>query len=213
MEISWVGHSCFRIKGKEAVVITDPCHPSIGYSLGKLRADIVTLSHFHPGHSYIEAVEGEFKQIQAPGEYELKGVFITGIAAFHDNSRGSERGKNTIYVFEIDGVTLCHLGDIGHSPVSSGEEEMNDIGVLFLPVGGVSTINSSMAAEIVRNLAPKIVIPMHYKTPALVRDLEPVDTFLKKLGIKEITSQPRLSVNRSTLPASTQVVILNYLRQ
>jgi L-ascorbate metabolism protein UlaG (beta-lactamase superfamily) len=128
LDITWLGHSCFRIKGKEAVVITDPCHPSSGYPLGKLRADIVTLSHFHPGHSYLEAVEGEFKQIKGPGEYEIKGVFITGIATFHDNSQGSERGKNNVFLLEIDGVTLCHLGDIGHLLSSDIEGMMGDIG-------------------------------------------------------------------------------------
>ena len=213
MDITWLGHSCFRIKGKEAVVVTDPCHPSLGYPVGKLRADIVTLSHFHPGHSYVEAVEGEFKEIKGPGEYELKGVFITGIATFHDSSQGSERGKNNVYLLEIDGVTLCHLGDIGHSLSSDVEEQIGDVGVLFIPVGGTNTIDSSKAGDIVRNLSPKIVIPMHYKTPALARDLETVDKFLKKMGIKEVASQPKLSVNRSTLPPTTQVVILNYPHQ
>lgn len=213
MDITWLGHSCFRIKGKEAVVVTDPCNPSLGYPVGKLRADIVTVSHFHPGHSYIEAVEGEFKEIKGPGEYELKGVFITGIATFHDNSQGSERGKNNVYLLEIDGVTLCHLGDIGHSLSSDVEEQIGDVGVLFIPVGGLNTIDSSTAGDIVRNLSPKIVIPMHYKTPALARDLETVDKFLKKMGIKEVASQPKLSVNRSTLPPTTQVVILNYPHQ
>ncbi len=213
MDITWLGHSCFRIKGKEAVVVTDPCNPSLGYPLGKLRADIVTISHSHPGHSYIEAIEGEFKEIKGPGEYEMKGVFVTGIATFHDKSQGSERGRNTSYLLEIDGVTLCHLGDIGHAPTSAIEEELGDIGVLFLPVGGVNTIDSVVAAEIVRSLAPKVVIPMHYKTPALTKELDPLDKFLKQMGLKEITSQPRFSVNRSTLPPSTQVVVLSYPHQ
>ncbi len=213
MDITWLGHSCFRIKGKEAIVITDPCHPSLGYPLGKLRADIVTLSHSHNGHSYVEAVEGEFREIKGPGEYELKGVFITGIATFHDSSQGSERGKNNVYLMEIDGVTLCHLGDIGHFLSSDIEGQIGDIGVLFIPVGGMTTIDGAMAGDIVRNLSPKIVIPMHYKTPVLARELEPVDKFLKKMGIKEVASQPKLSVNRSTLPLSTQVVILNYPHQ
>lgn len=210
MEITWLGHSCFRIKGKEAIVITDPCHPSLGYSLGKLQADIVTLSHFHPGHCYTEAITSQFKEIKGPGEYELKGTFITGIATFHDADRGEKLGKNTVYLVEMEGMTLCHLGDIGHLPASELIEAIGDIDVLFLPVGGVSTIDGSTAAEIVRHLTPKTVIPMHYKTPALVRDLEPVDKFLKELGVKETVSQPKLSINRSTLPASTQVIILDY---
>ncbi|MBL7209915.1 MAG: MBL fold metallo-hydrolase [Dehalococcoidia bacterium] len=210
MEITWLGHSCFRVKGKDAIVISDPCHPSLGYTLGKIQADVVTVSHFHPGHSYSEAITSEFKEIRGPGEYELKGIFITGIATFHDSDRGEKLGKNTVYVLEMDGVTLCHLGDLGHLPASQLMEAIGDVDVLFLPVGGVSTIAGSTAAEIVRHLSPKIVIPMHYKTSAEVKDLQPVDRFLKELGIKEMVSQPKLSVNRSTLPTSTQVTILDY---
>ena len=210
MDITWLGHSCFRIKGKEAIVITDPCDPSLGYPLSKLRSDIVTVSHSHPGHSYVEAIEGEFKEIRGPGEYEIKGVFVTGIATYHDDSKGSERGKNTVYLIEIEGVTLCHLGDIGHALSSDMEEQIGDVGVLFLPVGEINTIDSSKAADIVKNLSPKVVIPMHYKTPASTKNLETVDKFLKKMGIKEVVPQPKLSVNRSSLPLSTQVVILNY---
>lgn len=210
MEITWLGHSCFRIKGKDAIVITDPCHPSLGYTLGKLHADIVTLSHFHPGHSYSEAITSEFKEIRGPGEYELKGIFITGIATFHDSEQGDKLGRNTVYVLEMDGITLCHMGDLGHLPASQLMEAIGDVDVLFLPVGGVSTIAGSTAAEIVRHLSPKIVIPMHYKTSAEVRDLQPVDRFLTELGVKEMVSQRKLSINRSTLPISTQVTILDY---
>jgi L-ascorbate metabolism protein UlaG (beta-lactamase superfamily) len=210
VDITWLGHSCFRIKGKEIVVITDPCDPSLGYSLSKLQADIVTLSHSHRGHAYTEAVTSEFKAIRGPGEYELKGAFITGIATFHDSDRGSKLGKNTVYLLEIEGMKLCHLGDIGHLPDSELVEALGDVDVLFLPVGGVSTITGSTAAEIVRHLGPKVAIPMHYKTPALLKDLEPADRFYKELGIKEVVSRPKLSVNRSTLPISTQVVILDY---
>jgi L-ascorbate metabolism protein UlaG (beta-lactamase superfamily) len=168
------------------------------------------LSHLHPGHCYAEAVTGEFKVIKGPGEYELKGVFITGIATWHDDAKGEKLGKNTVYVLEMDGITLCHLGDLGHLPTSELIEDMGDIDVLFLPVGGVSTIGGSTAAEIVRRLTPKVVIPMHYKTAALAKELEPADKFLKEVGVKEQISQPKLSVTRSTMPISTQVVILDY---
>ena len=210
MDINWLGHSCFRIKGKDAVIITDPFSTEIGYSFKKTNADIVTVSHSHPGHSNTEAVNGESKVICSPGEYEQNGVYITGITSFHDNSEGSERGKNTVYLVEIDGVTLCHLGDIGHTLTSHMEEEIGEVGVLFIPVGGFSTIDSSVASDIVRSLSPKIVIPMHYKTPKLRRELEPVEEFLKKLGVKDASSQPRLSVNRSSLPVITQVVVLEF---
>lgn len=212
MDITWLGHSCFRIKGKEVTVITDPCHPSLGYSLSRLQANIVTLSHFHPGHSYTQAITGEYKVIKGPGEYELKETFITGIATWHDAVQGQKLGKNTVYLLEMDSITLCHLGDLGHLPDSELIEDMGDIDVLFLPVGGVSTIGGSTAAEIVRRLTPKVAIPMHYKTPALKKDLEPVDKFLKEAGVKEKVSQPKLSVSRSNLPTSTQVIVLDYTR-
>jgi L-ascorbate metabolism protein UlaG (beta-lactamase superfamily) len=121
-------------------------------------------------------------------------------------------GKNTVYLLEMDSITLCHLGDLGHLPDSELIEDMGDIDVLFLPVGGVSTIGGSTAAEIVRRLTPKVAIPMHYKTPALKKDLEPVDKFLKEAGVKEKVSQPKLSVSRSNLPTSTQVIVLDYTR-
>lgn len=210
MEITWLGHSCFRIKGKEAIVLTDPCGKETGYTLHKQHADIVTVSHYHAGHSNIEAIEGDFRQIKGPGEYELKNVFITGYATYHDATEGQERGKNTVYIIEIEGVTICHLGDLGHAIDSSMEEEIGDVGVLFVPVGGVSTIDSSKAAEIVRSIAPRIVIPMHYKTPATTRDLEPVENFLKKSGAKEPQPQARLNINKTNLPLNTEVIVLNY---
>ena len=209
MDITWLGHSCFRIKGKDVTVITDPYHPSLGYTLSKLQADIVTLSHFHPGHCYTEAIISEFKEVKGPGEYELSGTFITGIATWHDDVQGQKLGKNTVYLVEMDGMALCHLGDIGHLPSSELVEDVGDIDVLFLPVGGVSTIGGSRAAEIVRRLTPKVVIPMHYKTATLAKELEPVDKFLKEAGVKETASQPKLSVSRSNIPTSTQVIILD----
>ena len=210
MEITWLGHSCFQIKSKDAVIITDPCHPSTGYPLDNLQADIVTVSHSHPGHCYTEAITSEFREIKDPGEYELRGVFIMGISTFHDADQGKQRGKNTIYVMEIDGVTLCHLGDLGHLPSSDLIDDMGAIEVLFIPVGGVSSLDGSAAAEVTKRLTPKIVIPMHYMTPASSRELEPVDKFLKELGVAKIDPKPKLIVNRPTLPTSTQVITLNY---
>lgn len=213
MDITWLGHSCFRIKGKEVVIITDPVSPSTGYSTGKLRGDIITLSHSHPGHSYLETLEGENKVIKSPGEYEIKGIFVNVFTSFHDNKNGAEKGKNNVVLFEIEGITLCHLGDIGHTVPSSLTEEISDVGVLFIPIGGISTIDGSVAADIVRSLSPKIVVPMHYKTPEEKKDLEPIDKFLKKMAIKEIEPQPKLSVNRSTIPLTTQVIVLKYPNQ
>jgi L-ascorbate metabolism protein UlaG (beta-lactamase superfamily) len=212
LDIIWLGYSCFRIKGKEVTVLTDPYPPGMGYSIGRPQADIVTVSHAHPGHSYIDGVNGEYKVIKGPGEYELKEVYITGIATWHDADKGQKLGQNTIYVLEMEGVTLCHLGDLGHQLSSELLEEVGDIDVLFLPVGGVTTIGGAVAAEIVRRVTPKVAIPMHYKTPTLKKDVEPVDRFLKEMGIKENVSQPKLSVSRSNLPASTQVIVLEYTK-
>ncbi len=210
MEITWLGHSCFRIKGRQATVITDPYSPSLGYSLGKLKTDIVTVSHQHEGHSYVKGVEGGLKSVLGPGEYEIGGVLIIGVATFRDSVRGAQRGKNTVYVMEVDEMAVCHLGDLGHVLTAEQVEELGDVDVLLLPVGGVSTINAPTAAEVVRQLEPRVVVPMHYKTPVLKWELEPAERFLKEIGAKQVSSQPKLSFTRTSLPDSTQVFLLDY---
>ena len=207
MEITWLGHSCFLIRGKDKTIITDPCHPD----LGEPEADIVTVSHSHPGHSYIEGVANDPKQIRRPGEYEIGGTFITGVASFHDDKKGEVRGKNTIYVIEMDGMTLCHLGDLGHPLDSHLIEEIGDVSILFLPVGEVSTIPIDAATEIIRQLEPAIVIPMHYKTEVFAGNLSPVDKFLDTMRIKDLAAKPKLSINLSSLPSSTQTIVLSHV--
>ena len=210
MDITWLGHSCFRIKGSHATVITDPYPPDLGYSLGKPTAHIVTVSHQHPGHSYVQGVGGGPKLITGPGEYEIRGVLVIGVATFHDADRGRKRGRNTVYIMEVDEVSVCHLGDLGHVLTIEQVEEINNVDVLLLPVGGMSTINAPMAAEVVRRLEPKVVVPMHYKTQAVSRQLESVERFLKEIGVKQLNPQPKLSLTKSSLPASTQVFLLDY---
>jgi L-ascorbate metabolism protein UlaG (beta-lactamase superfamily) len=162
------------------------------------------------GHSYVTGVGGEPRLIAGPGEYEISGVLIIGIATFHDEEKGKKRGKNTVYLIEVDDIAVCHLGDLGHVFTAEQVEELGDIDVLLLPVGGVSTINAPMAAEVVRQLEPKVVVPMHYKTEALSWELEPVERFLKEIGGERVVSQPKLSFTKSSLPASTQVFLLDY---
>ena len=210
MEITWLGHSCFRIKGKEAILITDPYDGSIGYSLGKPKANIVTSSHPHPGHGFVAGVGGEPRFVHGPGEYESAGVFIHGIGTFHDNERGEQRGKNTVYLIEIDEITVCHLGDLGHALSSEQVEEMSSAEVLLVPVGGLSTIDAATAAEMVRLLQPRIVIPMHFKTEVVPFKLEPVDNFLNEMGLKGASPQPKLSITKTSLPEEMQVVVLDY---
>jgi L-ascorbate metabolism protein UlaG (beta-lactamase superfamily) len=210
MDINWLGHSCFRLKGKQATIVTDPFPPDLGYTLGKPTADIVTVSHQHPGHAYYKGIGGDPKVIAGPGEYEVKGVLIIGIATFHDADGGQKKGRNTVYLIELDGITVCHLGDLGHVLTAEQVEEIDDVDVLLLPVGGGSTINAATATEVIRQIEPKVVIPMHYQTPVLKRELAPVDGFLKEMGIERPTSQPKLSFNPSSLPVSTQVFLLDY---
>ena len=210
MEITWLGHSCFRIKAKQATIITDPYSPDLGYSLGKPTARIVTVSHQHPGHCYVEGIGGQPRVVRGPGEYEISGVLITGIATFHDNERGQKRGKNTVYLLVVDEVSVCHLGDLGHVLSDEQVEQLDNVDVLLVPVGGVSTITASLATEVVRQLEPRVVIPMHYKTEAIARELAPVERFLKEMGLRGVEPRPKLSVTRASLPASTQVVLLNY---
>jgi L-ascorbate metabolism protein UlaG (beta-lactamase superfamily) len=209
MDINWLGYSCFRIRGNQAIIITDPFPPGLGYTLGKQTADIVTISHPHPTHSYSQGISGEPRLVKGPGEYEISGVLILGIGTYHDAVKGQSRGKNIAYLMEIDGVAVCHLGDIGHVLSNEQAEEMGNVDVLLLPVGGASTINAAMAAEIIRKLEPKVVIPMHYQTPKTDRELEPVENFLKEMGQSLVEPKPKLTISKSNLPLSTQVILLS----
>ncbi|MBI4300384.1 MAG: MBL fold metallo-hydrolase [Chloroflexi bacterium] len=212
MEITWLGHSCFRLRGRDATVITDPYDKSIGYSLGKPSAQIVTVSHDHPGHNAVSNVGGSPQVLLGPGEYEIARVLITGIRTFHDAEQGKKRGKNTVYLIAMDELTICHLGDLGHVPTAEQVEALSNVDILMTPVGGESTIDAAGAAEVANLLEPKVIIPMHYKTQATDRNLEPLDRFLKEMGLKEVEPQPRLSITKATLPHETQVVVLSYQR-
>jgi L-ascorbate metabolism protein UlaG (beta-lactamase superfamily) len=210
MDITYLGHSCFRIRGREATIVTDPPVPTVGYKIGKPSADIVTVSHQHYDHNNVAAVSGNPKVVEGPGEYEIQGARITGIASFHDPEGGKLRGKNTMYVIEMDDIVVAHLGDLGIVPTSEQVDELGNIDVLMIPVGGNYTMNASQAAETVNLLEPKIVIPMHFKTPVSTVEVEPVDRFLREMGVKQIEPQPKLSINKSNLPAETTVIMLDY---
>lgn len=210
MEIVWLGHSCFRIRAREATVVTDPCPPASGYSIGKPTADVVTISHGHDNHSYRKAVAGSPIVIDSPGEYEVKGAFITGIGTHHDAEKGEERGNNIAFIMEMEGLKLCHLGDLGHSPTAEQAEEMTGADILFIPVGGDTTIDGAKAAEVVNMLEARVVIPMHYGTPALKKTLDPPDRFLKEMGVTTLEPQPKLQVSHSVIPSETKVILLDY---
>jgi L-ascorbate metabolism protein UlaG (beta-lactamase superfamily) len=210
MEIIWYGHSCFRLKTRGAIAVTDPCGKDIGYNIPRLHAHIVTVSHNHPDYNNCALVRGNPKTIDGPGEYEVKGVFITGIATYLKKSKGPERPKNTIYLFDFDGLTVCHLGNLDHVPSQAEVQALSGVDVLLIPVGALTTINANQAAEVVGLLEPKIVIPMHYKTKVVKRRLQPVTNFLKEMGLPETSPRESLEISKSDLPSESQVVVLSY---
>ncbi len=208
MEISWFGHSCFRLKGKGVTIITDPFDGSLGITLNQ-PGDIVTVSHKSPHHSYAEAVKGARKVLSGPGEYEISGVFITGVRTFQDDQKGAAKGKNTSYLIEMEDLRICHLGQIGHVPTDDQEAALGNIDILLVPVGGKTTIDAKLAAETIRQIEPRIAIPMHYKVPQIKADLDPVEPFLKELGLTAQPPVPKLIVTSTSLPPQLQVVVLD----
>jgi L-ascorbate metabolism protein UlaG (beta-lactamase superfamily) len=211
MEISWLGHSCFQVRGKNVTLITDPFSPQPDHSLGKVSASIVTISHNHPGHNYAEGVGGNPRVLRGPGEYEISDVLITGVASYHDSKRGQERGRNTIYVIHMDDLVICHLGDLGHVLQEEQLEEVADADILLIPIGGQNTISAAQAAEVCSQVEPRVIIPMHYRSslPDAARDIsDPLDKFCREMGVEVMNTQQKLIVTRSTVPAETQVVIL-----
>ena len=213
MEISWLGHSCFHLRGKSVTLITDPFSPQAGSSsegaprLGKVSASIVTFSHNHPEHNYVVGIEGNPRIVRGPGEYEISDVLITGVASYRDNERGKQLGRNTIYIIHMDDVVVCHLGDLGHTLQEEQLEEVADADVLLVPIGGKHTINAAQAAEVISQVEPRIVVPMHYSAAAEGTP-DSLDKFCREMGIETVHRQAKLTIARTTLPAEMQVVIL-----
>jgi L-ascorbate metabolism protein UlaG (beta-lactamase superfamily) len=191
------------------MIVTDPYDKSIGYTLPKLRADIVTISHDAPGHANGSGVKGEPKVITRPGEYEVKGVFITGIQTWRGSAvKGEAKEENTVYVFEFGELTACHLGDLSKPLTQAQVEAMPDIHVLLVPVGGGGALDADKAAEVIAQLEPRIIIPMHYQTQYTTIKLDPLARFLKEMGAAEHEPQESIRVTRSQLPDEPQLVIL-----
>jgi L-ascorbate metabolism protein UlaG (beta-lactamase superfamily) len=182
VEIVSLGLSSFKISGKEISIVCDPYSDNaVGLKFPKVEANVVTISHDHADHNQRANVRGEFVCFDAPGEYEIRGAEIVGIKSFHDEKQGAERGLNTIFVFEIDDLKLCHLGDLGHDLSSEQIEQIDGIDILFIPVGGHVTIDAKRAARVVAEINPKGVIPIHYRVGKR-DDLDPVEVFLKEIG-------------------------------
>jgi len=214
MEITWYGHSCFRLTERNyATVVTDPFdNKSIGYDALKLKSDIVTISHDAPGHNFVDAVKGTSHMIDGAGEFEIGGVFITGVATDGGSKKKNKEGgaSNTIYVFDYDGITVAHLGDLKHAPTQSEVETLGTVNVALVPVGAGGALNAAKAAEVISMLEPNLVIPMHYSTPATKLPLDTLSKFLKEMGLSKVDAQPSLKVTRSGLPDETHVIVLEY---
>lgn len=212
MDITYLGHSSFKIKSKNSLVVTDPFDPqAVGLKFPKVAADIVTISHSHADHSFLSGVTDYKRVIEGPGEYEIGGVSIIGYQTYHDGKSGAERGKNTIYVYELEELRICHLGDLGHELPNDLVEEIGTIDVLMLPVGGFYTINSEIAAKVMMDIEASIVIPMHFATDGLSPDfksnLSSVDDFLKLTGLS-VEKLDKLSIKKSDIPEDGQKVVV-----
>ena len=208
MELTWLGHACFRLRGRDLTVLTDPFDSKLGLTLGKVSADVVTVSHDEPNHNAVGAVAGAPRVVAGPGEYELAGVMITGVATPRPPDQSRDVPRNTAYLLELDDVTVCHLGDLAAPLGSDQVAVVKDADVLLVPVGGHCTIDGAQAAEIVAQVEPKLVVPMHFLTQGMRLELDPVDRFCREIGAAELTPQPRLNITRSSLPDQLTVVLL-----
>ena len=215
MDINWYGLSCFRIREGGVTILCDPFDKSIGITMPKVRADIVTISHDQAGHNAVERTTGEPKIISGPGEYETRDIFITGATTYHRKQSPNANERNVIFIFDFGGLIVGHLGDLGEVLSQSAVDDMKlgEIDILFVPVGGGSTLDATHAVEVISVFEPKIVIPMHYQQPgltaSLAEQLEPVDKFLKEFGAGIPDAQETLKVSKSSLPEETTVVLLS----
>lgn len=210
MQITWYGLSCFRLTERGmATVVTDPFDDSIvGYEPLRLKADIVTVSHDAPGHNYLAGVKGNSHTLTGAGEFEIGGVFITAIQTSGKKQDGN--GKNTLYVFDYDGVTVAHLGDLKRELTQSDVESLGTVNVALVPVGGGGGLTPAKAAEVISLIEPGIVIPMHYKTKDDNLDLAPLSKFLQEMGLSDIEPISSLKVTPSSIPEETKVFVLDY---
>jgi len=217
MEITYLGHSCFKLKGKQGTVLMDPYGDATrNFKLPKVSVDIVTISHQHQDHNAVDHAMGTARRdkpfvIDAPGEYEINGISVFGFPSFHDDMQGSERGKNIMYIVHIDDVSVAHLGDLGHELDEKTIEAMGSVDVLLCPVGGVFTIDPKVAVSVIQSIEPSYVIPMHYKTPdhnaATFGQMSTLDDFQKTYGVvKEPVST--FVVNATAMPEETELVVM-----
>ena len=211
MRIKWFGHSCFLLEAEDGTkVITDPFDESVGYGIPEEKPDVVTVSHSHFDHNAVDLLQGNPEVVKGVGEEEIKGIVFKGIKSFHDKRRGAQRGPNTIFVFAVDGIRFCHLGDLGHILSSEQQEEIGEVDVLFIPVGGTFTIDGREAREVSKQLNPRLIIPMHYKTERCSIGIDSCEEFLK--GFTKIEKKAEWQGNKESLPSEQTVLVLEYAK-
>lgn len=214
MNITWHGYSCFRIqeqnRDRDVTLVTDPYAPEGGKKMPRgLSADIITISHDHPRHNHVEAVGGNPFIIDSPGEYEIKEMYVSGVATYHDKVEGKEKGKNVIYYINADGLHLLHLGDLNHPLEEKHMEELHEIDVLFVPVGGGGDVlTAKQAAEVVSQIEPRLIIPMHYKTAGFCPKCDPIEAFIKATGLIRPEPVAKLKISGKDLPQEEMRVII-----
>lgn len=212
MKIKWLGHSTFVITSENGTkILTDPYEAVFGLQYGNIdeSADVVTVSHDHGDHSNVAAVQGNPKVIKESAPLEVKGIRLRGIDTFHDNSGGSERGANIVFCFEVDGIKICHLGDLGHILTDQQAAAIGSVDVLMIPVGGNFTIDGKTADMVIDMLRPAVVIPMHYNNKRCPEfPVAGIDGFTTGKTNLTIVSSSEIEYNAGELPASTQVVVL-----
>ena len=207
MVITWYGQSCFRIQSGDLVLVTDPFSKEIGLKPPTGQADIVTISHEHYDHNNREAIKGDPFIAEGPGEYSLKGVSIIGVPSRHETEKAEGEGPNTIFVIDMEDMRICHLGDQGKKLANEQLEQIGDVDVLFIPIGGKYTLNSEEALEAINQIEPRIIIPMHYKVDGLKIDLDTVDKFAKETGVKkENMNVSKVTLKKKAMPEGNNEV-------
>lgn len=216
MKIRWLGHAAFLIESEKGTrIITDPYESggyggAVGYGPIDQEADVVVVSHGHSDHSFVEGVPGSPEIVKGPGRHQAAGIEFNGVACFHDDSNGRERGKDTMFVFEVDGITVCHTGDLGHQPTDEQLKSLGRVDVLLVPVGGMYTIDAAEATRLAQRLSAKVVIPMHFQTDKCTFPIATVDDFLKDKQAVRRDGSSEVTLARDSLPGQTEIIVLEH---
>jgi len=211
MKITWLGHAAFLLETGGVKIVTDPYDSSVGYKPITMPVDIATVSHDHFDHNHVKGLAGNPQTVKGSGKVVFKEIAFTGVPTYHDATGGSERGDNTVFVMEAEGMRVCHLGDLGHTLSAQQVEAIGPVDILFLPVGGTYTVDAAEATKTMQDLNPKVVIPMHFKTEVLGFPIAGVDAFTTGKGNVKRQGAAQLEVSAATLPDETQIVLLDHL--